>query len=697
MLEHLARERPVVLVFDDIHWGEPTFLDLIDYLADWTREAALLLLCIARPELLEVRPGWGGGKMNATSILLEPLPGDEASQLIDNLLGRSDIPQVAHDRILEAAEGNPLFVEEMIAMLIDDGLLRFEDGAWRSAEDLANVTVPPTIHLLLAARLDRLETEERGVIERGAVEGKVFHSGAVTTLSPETARPQVRSRLLALARKELIRPDRAEFAGEDAFRFRHLLIRDAAYQAMPKEHRADLHERFAGWLEEAAGQRIGEYEEILGHHLEQAYRYRLELGAPDERARELARTAGRHLVASAVRTGEREELTTAATFFVRAVDLLDGVERLRAMVRHAEILEEMAEFQDAADAATQAEELAETLGDRAESLRAALVRIMSIGQVDPAQTIAEAATEVQAILDEAMDRDDGGLADQARLALARIWFYLGKTSRTFETLEPLMGRAAALPRRDRREVGELIGTSVYFGATSVVEAFVALDRSGGFHENSLSGEAFMLRVRGGLLAMTGSFEEANAEFDSARRLIQELGDPFRERISPQIDGEALRLEGRTEEAERVFRSMIDALDAMGETGFNSTISALLAHTLCDQDRFAEAERLVERSRGMAAEDDFVSQASWRMARARVLVDRGSFEEALVLADEAVAINEATDYLSWQGEGLGVRGSVLEAAGRDDDARAAYEESLDRYERKGNVAAAARVRAQIDGL
>ena len=161
LLEHLARERPVVVVFDDIHWGEPTFLDLIEHLADWTREAALLLLCIARPELLEVRPGWGGGKMNATSILLEPLAGDEASQLVDNLLGRADIPQAARDRILEAAEGNPLFVEEMLAMLIDDGLLRFEDGAWRSVEDLADVTVPPTIHLLLAARLDRLDAEER--------------------------------------------------------------------------------------------------------------------------------------------------------------------------------------------------------------------------------------------------------------------------------------------------------------------------------------------------------------------------------------------------------------------------------------------------------------------------------------------------------------------------------------------------------
>src|SRR5919109_5030706 len=211
----------------------------------------------------------------------------------------------------------------MLAMLIDDGLLRFEDGTWRSVEDLADVTVPPTIHLLLAARLDRLDAEERAVIERGAVEGKVFHRGAVTTLSPETARPQVSTRLLALARKELIRPDRPEFAGEDAFRFRHLLIRDAAYQAMPKEQRAELHERFADWLREAARERMPEYEEILAHHLEQAFRYRTELGAVDERAQVLAQRAAEHLYASAERADERGDLATARSLLERGVQLAD--------------------------------------------------------------------------------------------------------------------------------------------------------------------------------------------------------------------------------------------------------------------------------------------------------------------------------------------------------------------------------------
>jgi predicted ATPase len=162
-------------------------------------------------------------------------------------------------------------------MLIDEGLLERRDGAWLPTADLSTLAIPPTIQVLLAARLDRLEADERSVIERASVEGKVFHRGSVAELSPEAARAAVPGRLMTLVRKELIRPDRATFAGEDAFRFRHLLIRDAAYEALPKDARAELHERFAAWLEEKAGERVTEYEEILGYHLEQAYRYRAEL------------------------------------------------------------------------------------------------------------------------------------------------------------------------------------------------------------------------------------------------------------------------------------------------------------------------------------------------------------------------------------------------------------------------------------
>jgi class 3 adenylate cyclase/tetratricopeptide (TPR) repeat protein len=696
LLEHLARERPVVVVFDDIHWAEPTFLDLIEHLADWTREAALLLLCIARPELLEVRPGWGGGKLNATSILLEPLPVDEASTLVDNLLGRAEIPQAARDRILEAAEGNPLFVEEMLAMLIDDGLLRLEDGAWRAVEDLADVTVPPTIHLLLAARLDRLDAEERRVIERGAVEGKVFHSGAVASLSPQTVRPQVRSRLLALARKELIRADRPEFAGEDAFRFRHLLIRDAAYHAMPKEQRADLHERYAGWLAEAARDRMVEYEEILAHHLEQAYRYRVELGATDDRARSLADRAAEHLFASAVRADEREDLRTAKELLERAAELTEGERRLQAEVLLAEVIDELADYPRAVEVASRALALSDSIGDRRLRLRAELLRAMLTGNVDPSHTMAMARDEVERILDEALGGGEHDIADVARLMLARLSFFTGKVTRAFGILNELVERAPSMSRRSRQEIAAQIVVSSYFGAPSVAEGLQALDLAGELRRGSPSGEAHDLRVRAGLLGMAGRIDEADEAVERSDRLFDELGIRARRLAASQIVGEYYRLIGRHDEAEALFREMHDAYETMGETGYNSTVCALLGHVLCDQGRFDEAEVFARKSRTLAAQDDIASQGDWRLVQARILSARGRSAEALGLADEGVAIMDATDYIDWQGGGHEVRGGVLAAAGRGNDARAAYEEALDRFERKGNVVAAGRVRELLEG-
>ncbi len=696
LLEHVAAERPLVVVFDDIHWAEPTFLDLIEHLADWTRDAAVLLVCIARQELLEVRPGWGGGKMNATSILLEPLPGDEASQLVDNLLGRAEIPEAARARILEAAEGNPLFVEEMLAMLIDDGLLRFEEGAWRSVEDLENVTVPPTIHLLLAARLDRLDSEERAVIERGAVEGKVFHAGAVTTLSSEGARPNVRSRLLALARKELIRPDRPEFAGEDAFRFRHLLIRDAAYQAMPKEQRANLHERFAEWLTGAAGERLAEYEEILGHHLEQAYRYRAELGAVDEGTRELARRASEHLHACGLRAAERDDQPSALAFLERAADLVEGEGRARALVLLSEVLDDLLDFRRAKEAAEAATGAAEAIDDRRLALRAALVRINAMGQLDPTFTVARALREAEAARAELDSLGDEEGRDRALILEARLWFFLGRSARSLEMATGLLERGRIPPRSRRALVNEASG-ALYFGPQPVEEAFEALERAAANVGPSVGAEARIQKTMCGLLGMAGRFDEARAAARRSSELFAELGTPMRDVLSNQIVAETERLAGEFEAAERIFRASHEAFETIGETGFNSTVCGRLAEVLCDLERYDEADEFAERSRTMAAEDDFASQAVWRQARALVLAHRGDHDGALALADESVAINETTDYVAWQGDALEARGRVLAAAGRLDEARRTYGDALDRYDRKGVLPSIERLRNRIAAL
>ena len=283
LLETLARVRPLVVCLEDVHWAEPTFLDLLEYIAGWSRDAPILLLCLARPDLLDERPRWGG-----EAVALEPLTERESEALLDELAAEWPIPPAARTEIAEAAEGNPLFVEQMVAMVAEAG----EAAA-----------IPPTIQALLAARLDRLPPLERAVLERAAVVGKEFWRGAVTELSPTEDRAEVSAALLSLVRKELVRPERSAFLGDDGFRFRHALIRDAAYAAIPKSVRADLHERFAAWLEVHEGE-----DDLVGYHLEQAYRFRVELGLADEtvaRARGAGRRAPRRGRAPSLRPRRR--------------------------------------------------------------------------------------------------------------------------------------------------------------------------------------------------------------------------------------------------------------------------------------------------------------------------------------------------------------------------------------------------------
>jgi class 3 adenylate cyclase len=294
-LEHASAARPLVVVFDDIQWGEQTFLDLVEHVALLSSGASILLLCIARLELTERHPTW------PVTLLLEPLADDDVEELI-----AERVPEQLRDRIARAAGGNPLFIEEMLAM---------------AGEADSKVVVPPTLRALLAARLDQLETAERSVLERGSIEGEIFHRGAVQALTPDEG--QVTRRLAALVRKELIRPERPQLAGEDGFRFRHLLIRDAAYDALPKASRADLHERFASWLEQH-GTELVELDEILGYHLEQACRYRAELGMPDDGM--VAAAARRRLTAAGHRAHLRGDYGGAVSLLERAAALVPPAE-----------------------------------------------------------------------------------------------------------------------------------------------------------------------------------------------------------------------------------------------------------------------------------------------------------------------------------------------------------------------------------
>ena len=323
LLETLARDRPLVVMLDDIHRADASLLDLVEHIVEWTGDLPILLLCLARRELLEDRPTWGGGKPNSTTMVLSPLPDDECGQLLENLMGRERLDPSARDRIVRATEGNPLFVEEVLSMLIDEGLIGRDGEQWVPRADLSRVPVPPTVHALVAARLDRLGGDERRVLECAAVVGTTFSQAAVSAIAAERSGDDVGAGLRALVRRDLLGRERGADAREPTFHFRHAVIREAAYQAIPKEVRARLHESCANWLQSTGGDRAAEYDELVGEHLERAYRYHLEVGRLDEQRRELAARAFDRLAASGRLALARGEMTAAADRLRRSLDLLE--------------------------------------------------------------------------------------------------------------------------------------------------------------------------------------------------------------------------------------------------------------------------------------------------------------------------------------------------------------------------------------
>jgi len=427
----LEEAAPVVCVFDDLHWAEPTFLDLIDHVADWSRDAPILLICIARPELLDRRATWAGGKLNATTVLLEPLSAEETEELIERLLGDVELDETLLARIREAAEGNPLFVEQMLAMLAESS-----NG---------DVVVPPTIQALLAARLDQLEPAERGVLERGAVEGKIFHRGGVEALAPDER--DVPTKLMALVRKELVRPDRTQLPGDDAFRFRHLLIRDAAYDGLPKAARAELHERFSAWLE-IHGTELIELDEILGYHLEQAYRYRAELGIEEERTYDLARRAADRLAVAGERAALRDDAAAAIVLYERTLALApDDSRAFGWRVRLVRLVEHGGDLAGALQLADELIESAQRDGNRARELRARVERGLVAHLAEAAGQPEERKLVEEALEVLAATGDDAGLA--------ATWLLAAQTE-----LSALQWRAAALAADNALKHAEKAGDLV---------------------------------------------------------------------------------------------------------------------------------------------------------------------------------------------------------------------------------------------
>jgi class 3 adenylate cyclase/tetratricopeptide (TPR) repeat protein len=695
LLEVLAADRPLVLVIDDIHFAEQTFLEFLTHLID-SGQAPILIIASARPDLLERLPDWSAGE-RASRIILEPLSPADTELVIDRLLGETGLAAGVRERVVSAAEGNPFFIEQMVSMLVERGFVRNEADRWLPTTDLSELTIPPSINALLAARLDDLSREERAVIEPAAVIGLTFPEPALLELVPDPVRPLVDAQLRGLSRKQLVRP--AADAG--FYRFTNLLIRDAAYQSLLKRARATLHERFAAWAERVNRERGREmeFDEILGYHLEQAFRYRQDLGPIDVEGWAIARRGAAKLGAAGRRAFIRGDLPAASNLLPRAAALLepDDRDRIDLTVELGEVYTEAGRFSDASTSLAEAIAAAERIGDERLVERARLARLAAAFYAEelPPGGSARAIEEAQraaTMFDRAGDQI--GLARALRV-IAIVQATSGDLEAAAEATERCVDHASRAG--DRRLASRAAAAYATIALAGPIPTREVLERCAALLDQVTGdqrAEATILAVMGVIEAMEGRFDRGRELHARARGILEGLGRSVTA-ISTSI--EAARIEllaGDPAAAEALLRTDDVELEAIGERYFRSTIAALLAQTLVAQERMDEAEAYATLAADLADEDDTTSQALWRIARARIRASQGRPGEALELADAAVALVTGTAAIDLQGDIHTGYSAVLLRQGRVQEAMAHLEAALGFYERKGDVAAAEAVRAQL---
>jgi class 3 adenylate cyclase/tetratricopeptide (TPR) repeat protein len=674
LFEELAREQPLVVMVEDIHWAAPTLLDLLEYLAGWIHDAPVLLLCLARPDVVDERPEWLSPQSGA-SFVLGPLTDAESNTLLDEIGQEWPLGAGARARIIEAAEGNPLYVEQMAAML---------------AEGHAPDTIPPTIHALLSARLDRLPAEERSLVERAAVAGKHVTRSAVLQLSPEDERADVDARLLSLVRRDLLA---ASPGREDAYKFRHVLIRDAAYAAVPKELRSELHERFGDWASRTNAGRAGELEEIIGYHYEQAFRYREQLGPLADRGRELAARAAEILGGAGRRAYARDDMPAAVNLLDRAVALLSDQEPAQLELRRelSNALWSVGELARAESLLDGLIEAARAAGDHREHWHGLLERSGRLSVTHP-----EAESELLKTAQKAIEIFEP-LGDD--LGLARAWRRISVVHRlrcSFATASEaseiglLHARRAGAVQEEARLVDEIC-TALLFGPAPVEEAISRCETLLAESRESRLTSANVSSSVAGLKAMRGEFAEARARLAVARRVYADLGLRFAIAGLAQIEGTVESLAGDDEAAERALREGYDILAAVGA---RAVLAAGLAQALVVQGDFAEARTYVTIAEE-ASGGDIGPQIIWRSAKARILSSESSHEEAVELATSAVTLAEQTDAVTMIGDAQLALSQVLHAAGRKEEARTAAKGALDHYARKGHGVGESAAEALLD--
>jgi class 3 adenylate cyclase len=663
-LDHAAAERALVVVFDDLQWGDETFLDLIEHVALLSSGATILVLCMARRELTDWRSTW------PVTFRLEPLASEEVEELIPKRIGSE-----LREKIARAAGGNPLFIEEMVAM---------------AAEADAGVVVPPSLQALLAARLDQLDPRERRVLECGAVEGEIFHRGAVQALAPDE--PQVTPQLAALVRKELIRPDTPQFPGEDGFRFRHLLIRDAAYDGLAKTIRGELHERFAAWLDTYAS--LVEQDEVVGYHLEQAARYGEELGSPDPR---LAERAAARLGAAGHSALGRGDWNASRVLSRRALDLVPEEHPLRLDLLPTHVLA-FWDIERGKQAEAAIDELLRSPGEGAAAYGSALaaeLRLFQGGGGSAADL--ERACEDARVTFERLS-DDAGLAYAYRGVGLAKWAR-GQTA----DMATAFDRAVVHARRasEVRVENECLGflaTAQLFGPTPVPDAIAYCERR--LHEVSECAQVQAVnlkRILAGLYMMQGEIEKSRDLLLTQREFFREAGLAAVAAAARMGEARVEWYAGKPGRAEELARVGLAELEELDDRGYAGTMALQLASYLEEQGKLDDAQAVLRHARQLTNPAEVFDAVGLDALEARLLGRRGRLDAAERLARRARESASATDLYLAHVLAASSLALVLGLEGRTAEAQEELEYAIGIAEAKGDTVLASRLHTRLDEL
>jgi tetratricopeptide (TPR) repeat protein len=640
----MAQTQPLILVFEDIHWAEEPLLELIEHMTSWVRDGSLLIVCLARPELLDVRPGWGGGRVRSTAIELEPLGQADSETLIDALREGGEISPAARQALLEKTEGNPLFLEEVMLTVAECGA------------DEAVAGIPDTLQALIAARIDRLDAPSKSVLQRASVIGRSFWSGAIEHLSSGESVDEAIEDLLL--RDLVVGESRSSLSNETAYRFKHVLIRDVAYSGLSKSARANHHARFAEWLGERAGD---ELLEIRAHHLDHAASLLAELdGAPPA---DLAKEAAATLQEAGRRSLAREANQAARHAFLRAIELEPTLDRRYLAAKAAWRLDDLPAVAREMEAVR---EEAARIGDRRVEGRAltALADMILMREADPTRA-RELADQALATLDE---DDHAGRFDALRVAWNSA-YWVGHLTKADHYLTEELAAARAAGRKDLESLALLTRADTHRVKLELGEAEALLAEARDLAEESGAvasrGRVFLTWSR--IYLLRGDLEQAEEAAQEAERLFGEAGAVWAAARALANGAWAAWLSGDLAKGEKRFRESIRLLKPLGDRAALCESQRGLAELLLERSRVEEAERFALEARETVGPEDVTSRATTTASLAMVRAAQGRDDEAEQLFNEALDTVSDTDFREILYDTLKAFAQFLRTRGRDDEA------------------------------